>query len=104
MQTHGIDYAESFYPVATATTLRTVIAITLYFDRENWIRELVDVEAAFLEEKIKTKVNINLPKGMVELVFMSQEDYDNACAEIKGGVYGCVSAALLWFVSFLNIQ
>ena len=49
MQTHGIDYTESFYPVATSTTLRTVIAITLYFDRENWIRELVDVEAAFLE-------------------------------------------------------
>ena len=43
-------------PVATESTLWTGIPITLYFDGENWICDLVDVEAALLEGKLKSEV------------------------------------------------
>ena len=72
MQITGIDDKERFYPVATAIKLKTGIEITLYSDVKNWIHELVDVESSFLEGKLKTKVYINSPQGMVELGFMSQ--------------------------------
>ena len=58
------------------------------------------MEAAFLEIKLKKRVYINLTKVMVELVIMSQEDYEHFCAELTGGVYGCVDAALLYLVCF----
>ena len=72
----------------------------LYFDGEDWIFNLVDVEAVFLEWKLKTKLYINLPKVMVELGFMSQEEYDNTCTKLTEGMYGWVDASLLWFVHF----
>ena len=37
---------------------------------------------------------------MVELGFMSQEEYDNSFAEIIRGMYGCFDDALLYFVLF----
>ena len=52
------------------------------------------------ESNLKKKFYINLPKVMVELGFMSQEEYDNSCAEFIGVVYGCANADLLYFVSF----
>ena len=39
---------------------------------------------------------------MVQLGFMSQEDYGNSCAEITGGMYGSVDSYLLWFVRFFG--
>ena len=100
MQVPGIDYKESFSPVASSTSVRIGIALVLFFEKDEWTAELVDVEAAFLEGRLKNKVYINLPKGMVELGFMDQSTYDNACAELTGGMYGCVDAALLYFVRF----
>ena len=43
MHIPGVDYKESFSSVDTATILRTGMAITLYFDGEDRICELVDV-------------------------------------------------------------
>lgn len=100
MQIPGVDYTESFSPVATATSFRVGLALTLFYDDKDWICELVDVEAAFLEGKLKAPVYIDLPKGMVELGFMSKEEFDQACAELTGGMYGCVDAALLYFERF----
>ena len=37
---------------------------------------------------------------MIELGFMIQEYYENACADLTGGVNGYVDAILLWFVRF----
>ena len=37
---------------------------------------------------------------MVEIVFISQKDDDNNCAELLGGMYRCFDAVLLCFVIF----
>ena len=52
MQIPGVDYTEKFSPVAQPTSVRAILAIALYFD---WITELVNIEAAFLEGRLKVK-------------------------------------------------
>ena len=55
MQIPGVDYSEKFSPVAQASLVRIVLAMALYYF---WNCELVDIEAAFLEGRLKTKAYI----------------------------------------------
>ena len=79
MQIPGVDYTEKFSPVAQPTSVRTVLAIVLWM---YWRCELIDIEAAFLEGRLKQKAYIELPPGIVELGMMSQEDYNRSCIEL----------------------
>ena len=97
MQIPGVDYTEKFSPVVQASSVRMILAIVLWF---YWKCELIDVEDAFLEGRLKQPAYIELPPGLVELGFMSQEEYDKSCIELQGGMYGNVDAALLYFVRF----
>nr|GEY10818.1 zinc finger, CCHC-type [Tanacetum cinerariifolium] len=46
-QTYGVDYEETFLPVADIMAIRILIAITAYYDYEIW---QMDVKTAFLNE------------------------------------------------------
>ncbi|KAJ9567756.1 hypothetical protein OSB04_003722, partial [Centaurea solstitialis] len=48
-QTHGIDYDETFSPVAMLKSIRILMAISAYFNYEIW---QMDVKTAFLNGKI----------------------------------------------------
>ena len=39
MQKPGVDYQESFSPVATASSVRMGIGIVLYFQEDKWVCE-----------------------------------------------------------------
>jgi len=67
VQIPGVDFTESFAPVATDTSIRTVFAITLYNKR--WVCELVDVEAAFLEADLDEDIYMEWPEGINEFEF-----------------------------------
>ena len=97
MQIPGIDYNEKFSPVAQASSVRVILAMALYL---YWECELVDIDPAFLEGRLKTKAYFKLPPGLVELGFMSKKEYDETCIELQGGMYGNVDAALLYFIRF----
>ena len=97
MQIPGVNYSEKFSPVTQASSVRLVLAMVLY---SFWKCELVDVEVAFLEGRLKKKAYIELPPGLVELGFMSKEEYRNTCIELQGGMYRNVDAALLYFIRF----
>ena len=99
MQIPGVDYTEKFLPVAQSTSVRIVLAMVLWL---YWVCELVDIEAAFLEGKLKVNTYIDVPPGLVELGFMTQEEYEEACIELNGGMYGNVNAALLYFIRFAD--
>ena len=77
--------------------MKVILAMALW---SFWSCELVDVEAAFLEGRLKHKAYIQLPPGMVELGFMSRKEYEESCIELQGGMYGNVDAALLYFIRF----
>ena len=80
MQIPGIDFTEKFSPVAQPTTLRIILVMILWLF---WGCELVDIEAAFLEGRLKVSTFIDLPPGLVELGFMTQEEYDVSCIELQ---------------------
>ena len=53
MQVPGVDFTESFYPVAPDASTRTLIELTLYYEDDVWIADICDVEAAFLHPKME---------------------------------------------------
>ena len=97
MQIPGVDYLEKFSPVAQSSSVRIVLALVLYL---YWKCELADIEAAFLEGKLKTKTYLQLTEGLVDLGFMTQEEFNSTCIELQGGMCGNVDAALLYFKRF----
>ena len=72
----GVDYTEFFSPVATDTTVRTVIATAIYRQGEGWTIEMIDIEAAFLNAELDSDRPIfaEWPEGMVELGFILEEE------------------------------
>ena len=97
MQIPGVDFTEKFSPVAQPTSVRIVLVMVLWL---YWNCELIDIEAAFLEGRLKVSTFIDLSPGLVELGFITQEEFNEACIELQGGMYGNVDSALLYFVRF----
>ena len=62
-QTHGIDYDETFSPVAMLKSIRILIAIVAYHDYEIW---QIDVKTAFLNGNLLENVNMTQPEGFVQ--------------------------------------
>ena len=107
VQIPGVDFTESFAPVATDTTTRTVFAITLYNHskdvNERWICEIVDVEAAFLEGDMDEAIYIGWPEGIEELGYETKADTENYCILLKKAMYGTVQGALQFFKKLVEI-
>ncbi|GKC19029.1 retrotransposon protein, putative, ty1-copia subclass [Tanacetum coccineum] len=92
-QTHGIDYEETFLPVAKIKSIRIMLAIAAFHDYEIW---QMDVKTAFLNRKL------------VEGVFKAQsEGFENAkCpkrfgfsrSENESCIYVKVSGSLVVFL------
>lgn len=97
LQIPGVDYTESFAPVATDTTIRLLLAIALHKQKEDWTVECLDIEAAFLEGELDEPIYIEFPEGMDELGFVTTEEMQSHCIELGKSMYGNVDAALRFF-------
>ena len=61
-QKEGVDYDETFAPVARYNTIRTIISLAAVF---KWKLHQMDVKTAFLNGKIEEEVYIEQPEGCV---------------------------------------
>ncbi|GJV17894.1 retrotransposon protein, putative, ty1-copia subclass [Tanacetum coccineum] len=61
-QTYGVDYEETFSPVADIRAIRILIAIAAYYDYEIW---QMDVKTAFLNGHLFEEVYMEQPEGFV---------------------------------------
>ncbi|GKC54479.1 retrotransposon protein, putative, ty1-copia subclass, partial [Tanacetum coccineum] len=61
-QTSGIDYEETFSPVADIRAIRILIAIAAFYDYEIWQME---VKTAFLNGYLNEEVYMEQPEGSV---------------------------------------
>ena len=59
-QKEGIDYEETFFPVARYTSIRTIIALAA---KMKWKLYQMDVKTAFLNGVIEEEVYIKQPQG-----------------------------------------
>ncbi|GJV02100.1 retrotransposon protein, putative, ty1-copia subclass [Tanacetum coccineum] len=65
-QTYGIDYEETFSPVADIRAIRILIAIAAYYDYEIW---QMDVKTAFLNGRLDEDIYMEQPEGYVDPKF-----------------------------------
>nr|GFA07203.1 putative zinc finger, CCHC-type [Tanacetum cinerariifolium] len=71
-QTPGIDYDETFSPVADIRAIRILIAIAAFYDYEIW---QMDVKTAFLNEYLFEEVYMEQHEGFVKPKFPNRTGY-----------------------------
>ncbi|GKD91003.1 retrotransposon protein, putative, ty1-copia subclass, partial [Tanacetum coccineum] len=62
-QLYGVDYEETFSPVADIRAIRILIAITSFYDYEIW---QMDVKTAFLNGYLDEEIYMVQPEGFVD--------------------------------------
>jgi hypothetical protein len=84
-QQYGIDFHDTFAPVLKYTSLRIIIALSLYLDHR---LEQLDVKTAFLNAYVKEDIFIEIPEGINE-----SDDY---VMKLNKALYGIKQAPREW--------
>ncbi|GKB29704.1 retrovirus-related pol polyprotein from transposon TNT 1-94, partial [Tanacetum coccineum] len=87
-QQEGIDYDETFAPVARLKAIRIFLAFATYM---NFIVYQMDVKSAFLNGKLKEEVYVKQPSG-----FESNEFPNHVC-KLDKALYGLKQAPRAWY-------
>ena len=83
-QLYGVDFYETFTPVARLSSIRAVIALAA---SENWELHQMDVKSAYLNSPIDTAIYMRLPPGY---------NHKGKVACVKKGIYGLHQSGNLW--------
>ncbi|KAK1629066.1 hypothetical protein QYE76_003381 [Lolium multiflorum] len=86
-QIQGVDYDETFSPVAKLKSVRILLAIAAFFDYEIW---QMDVKTAFLNGDIEEELYMVQPKG-----FVDPKNADKVC-KLQRSIYGLKQASRSW--------
>ncbi|CAH9069453.1 unnamed protein product [Cuscuta europaea] len=86
-QVHGIDYSETFAPVAKMVTVRTILAVAASC---HWELHQMDVDNAFLHGDLHEEVYMHLPPGF------SVSSPGKVCRLLRS-LYGLRQAPRCWF-------
>ncbi|KAK1603087.1 hypothetical protein QYE76_037260 [Lolium multiflorum] len=86
-QIQGVDYDETFSPVAKLKSVRILLAIAAFFDFEIW---QMDVKTAFLNGDIEEELYMVQPKG-----FVDPKNADKVC-KLQRSIYGLKQASRSW--------
>ncbi|KAK8652200.1 hypothetical protein V6N13_061222 [Hibiscus sabdariffa] len=90
-QIHGVDYDETFSPVAMFKSIRIMLAITAFHDYEIW---QMDVKTAFLNGKLEEDVYMTQLEG-----FVTPENAGKVC-KLQRSIYGLKQASRSWNLRF----
>ncbi|XP_071681833.1 uncharacterized protein [Lolium perenne] len=95
-QTYGVDYDETFAPVAKMNTVRTLISVA---SNLKWDLFQMDVKNAFLRGDLQEEVYMDIPPG-----FSSSETEGKVCKLKKSlyekSLYGLKQSPRAWFGRF----
>ncbi|KAK1626816.1 hypothetical protein QYE76_001131, partial [Lolium multiflorum] len=86
-QIQGVDYDETFSPVAKLKSVRILLAIAAFFDYEIW---QMDVKTAFLNGDIEEELYMVQPKGFVD------PKNANMVCKLQRSIYGLKQASRSW--------
>ena len=89
-QKEGIDFEETFSPVARFTSIRTMLAIA---NEVNLEVHQMDVQTAFLHGKLSKELYMDQPRGY------EKAGNDNLVCKLEKGLYGLKQASRCWFLT-----
>jgi hypothetical protein len=90
-QKEGVDYEETFSPVAMLKSIRILLSIAAVLDYEIW---QMDVKTAFLNGDLNEEIYMTQPEGFIE---PGQEQ--KVCKLLKS-IYGLKQASRSWNIKF----
>eukprot|EP00253_Pinus_taeda_P015789 PITA_15789 len=89
-QKEGIDYKETFAPIARYTSIRFVIFLAAQL---GWEIHQMDVNTAFLNRMIEEELYIEQPEG-----FKTHQKHTHVC-KLKKALYGLKQTSRAWYGS-----
>ena len=93
-QVYGLDYMETFSPVAKMTTVRILISLAAC---KNWNLYQHDVKNAFLHGDLEEEIYMDLPQGYKTYL-------SNKVCKLQKTIYGLKQSPRAWFGKFTNVM
>ncbi|CAL8146951.1 unnamed protein product [Prunus armeniaca] len=90
-QTYGVDYHDTFAPVAKMNTVRVLLSLAVNLD---WTLRQFDVKNAFLHGELEEEVYMSLPPG-----YRVTDEMGNVC-KLKNALYELKQFPRVWFGRF----
>ena len=93
-QIFGLDYDETFSPVARFESLRLLLALAAL---EDWEIHQMDVKSAFLNGLLDEEIYMEQPEGFVD------PDHPNKVCLLNKAIYGLKQASRAWNLQFHGV-
>ena len=93
-QKYGLDYQETFAPVAKMNTVRILLALAAHHE---WKLQQYDVKNAFLHDNLTEEIYMALPPGYYSLALSTPA---SIVCRLRKSLYGLKQSPRAWFARF----
>ena len=93
-QTYGVDYQDTFAPVAKMNTVRILLSLATH---DNWQLIQYDVKNTFLHSDLDEEIYMNIPPGFAG-------NMSNNVCKLKKALYGRKQSPRAWFGRFSKVM